>query len=784
MDISPDVIISLIGIITFGLLIIPTALRWRTKENATYTLFFYLALSLVWNVGILIKSLAVSQNAIPQTFFGWVTSISQVAMPVVFGALTPAFFKRTRILYRYWIFGVIILSAWLVIKLNIYDVAGLITSYLPPNTELNIVSYYMTFLIWGTATVMSLWVLHTGFKAYPQAQYRNRFIYWLGGILILTAANILILLEIPNLLWIGALVNIIGSLLVTYTIIKSHPPVLKLVTAHILQSVAMTTILGIILFALLNTAYLMNTRQVSSGNVLLWLIVMSIAAALVLPQLTKWLEELLGKILIGTRIDETGILHNYSQNVSSDWDFAKLSTQALQFILQEMQVEKGAIFIDDGDGSGHVTLRLIAEKEMPQLEIGYFFGNNPLIEHLRQKQTSVTQYDLDVLPEYQAMDEICKLWLGNVKADIFLPLILRRKQMVGILALGPKPGHKPYLPQDLARLHALTNQIALDLDKAKLFGQLGAVNQKLGELSSEITTVDKGKTDFLSIASHELRTPLTHIHGYTSMLLEATDEDVQNPEYLQYILNGIARGSTRLKDVVDLVFDVSRADIGKLDIIANPVNLTDVIRQAEEGQRSAIEQRNHTLIISGVDQLPTIEGGRDRLAQAVSHLLNNAIKYTPDGGTITITGRRVNEDEDNPKVELIITDTGIGVAPHDHKRIFEKFYRVGNVEHHSTSSVKFKGAGPGLGLPLVKGIVRAHGGDIWVESPEYNEKECPGSQFHLVLPVKAPARKLGPIPNVTDSMAETRLWRSEDIKIIKEKVVKEKLEEERKKSAE
>jgi signal transduction histidine kinase len=87
-------------------------------------------------------------------------------------------------------------------------------------------------------------------------------------------------------------------------------------------------------------------------------------------------------------------------------------------------------------------------------------------------------------------------------------------------------------------------------------------------------------------------------------------------------------------------------------------------------------------------------------------------------------------------VEIVVSDTGIGIAPEELERIFEKFYRVGDVLLHSTGRTKFKGAGPGLGLTIARGIVEAHGGRIWAESPGYDEETCPGGEFHIVLPVQ------------------------------------------------
>ena len=111
-------------------------------------------------------------------------------------------------------------------------------------------------------------------------------------------------------------------------------------------------------------------------------------------------------------------------------------------------------------------------------------------------------------------------------------------------------------------------------------------------------------------------------------------------------------------------------------------------------------------------------------------MLTNAIKYTPDGGKISLDGRKLPGF-----IEVVIRDTGIGIDPEDQSIIFEKFTRLGNISLHSSGKTKFKGGGPGLGLHIAKGIIEAHGGAIWVESPGYDEETFPGSTFHILLPM-------------------------------------------------
>ena len=111
----------------------------------------------------------------------------------------------------------------------------------------------------------------------------------------------------------------------------------------------------------------------------------------------------------------------------------------------------------------------------------------------------------------------------------------------------------------------------------------------------------------------------------------------------------------------------------------------------------------------------------------------------------------------------MVADTGIGIDPEHHDKIFEKFFRVDDTLHHSTGKTKFKGAGPGLGLTLVKGIADAHGGRVWVESLGHDEVNCPGSKFHFAIPIQQPKETAAEGPSLKQSQIETRHWRRSDL---------------------
>jgi signal transduction histidine kinase len=181
------------------------------------------------------------------------------------------------------------------------------------------------------------------------------------------------------------------------------------------------------------------------------------------------------------------------------------------------------------------------------------------------------------------------------------------------------------------------------------------------------------------------------------------------------------------------MIDVSLIDNKLLSLHYQPFWLNRLLEVILREFETSVMERHHTVQVQsfpGIDELNF--GDEERLFQAFRNLISNAIKYTPDGGKITIEGRKLPGF-----IEVIISDTGIGIDPKDQTNIFEKFAQVGSTTLHSSGKTKFKGGGPGLGLPITKGILEAHGGTIWVESPGHDEVHCPGSSFHVLLPIYA-----------------------------------------------
>ena len=266
--------------------------------------------------------------------------------------------------------------------------------------------------------------------------------------------------------------------------------------------------------------------------------------------------------------------------------------------------------------------------------------------------------------------------------------------------------------------------------RLEMEARVAYITNELIEVRQTLEKLDRSKSNFISVAAHELKTPLTLIEGYTEMIRDLVAQS--GNDQIDTLLSGVNIGINRLREIIDDMIDVSLIDNDLLSLNLQPILISQHLALLQRELESAIQDRRQTLQIDNFPGSETwIYADSERLYQALKNVISNAIKFTPDQGRITIDGRSLPGF-----IELTITDTGIGISTENQTRIFENFGQVERVNLHSSGKTKFKGGGPGLGLPITRGIIEAHGGTIWVESPGYDEEKCPGSTFHILIPIR------------------------------------------------
>ena len=304
----------------------------------------------------------------------------------------------------------------------------------------------------------------------------------------------------------------------------------------------------------------------------------------------------------------------------------------------------------------------------------------------------------------QAHDDVIKL--GGLTTELGLTQAAERG--------WPLPGSPPlYVEGDL--VGPGDQRLSVGITYAPLWGSDGRLLNLIANLRdiTRFREAEEMKSTFISVISHELKTPVALIKGYAGTLRR---KDAHwDSETWDESLAVIEEESDRLDELINNLLDASRLQTGVLKLDLGYVALDRMADSLLEKFRT--QTSSHLLAADFPRDFPTVPGDEERLRQVLANLLNNAIKYSPQGGTIRVSGR-VQADQ----VVVTVQDEGIGLAPEDQERIFERFTRVDNALSRKTQGV-------GLGLYLVRAILDAHGGRIWVQS-----RPSMGAVFHFSLP--------------------------------------------------
>jgi len=291
---------------------------------------------------------------------------------------------------------------------------------------------------------------------------------------------------------------------------------------------------------------------------------------------------------------------------------------------------------------------------------------------------------------------------------LILPLRTRR-ELLGALVIAANDPDRVMTDEKLPLAEILAERAALAIENSTLYTEQVEARRKVEDLS-------RLKDEFLSIASHELRTPVTSIKGYTQLAKTLIHENdlATSEEYLDIALDQIDRMSRLILELLD----VSRIETGRLEIRHEPIPWVHFVRDVVHRHHTAVSDRRIHVQIADTNK--TVNGDRDRLEQVLGNLLENAVKYSPDGSEIF-----VGVEDRGDHLVTSVCDRGIGIPTDEIAQVFERFHRGRQV-----SSTNYGGLG--LGLYITKQIIERHGGAIWVES-----KEGAGTTFYFTLPAEA-----------------------------------------------
>ncbi|MCP4142396.1 MAG: GAF domain-containing protein [Chloroflexi bacterium] len=601
-------------------------------------------------------------------------------------------------------------------------------------------SFGIISLAWLSFTLGSLFTFRRAYKNTRQPLHRNRLSYWLPALALLFSADALFINFLPN--W-GAPFRLLGAGMLAYVIITHHLPDLQQITRSAL--IYLSTTLLASLFYLLGFSLAQNLFPtfVDSNPRLAGTVVALLLATVYRPML-NFIERIVDHWMRIENVDASQTINEYSQSISNILDMERLANVTVSLIMEAMGIKRGFLFLVDKENKedgNHYALRAVRNAGERPINVIWLNEEGPISQHLAEKQQPLLQFDLDVLPLFKNSHPEERNWLNRLDAEVYVPIFAKR-EWIGLFVLGGKLSGNRYSKENLLTLSALAGQTAVALENARLVENLIELNNKvrdayrdLENTKRDLEKIDRTKSDFISIASHELRTPLTVMRGYTEMLLE-------NPtleKAVRQMLKGIHDGTLRLHEIMDSLFDIAQIDARTLELELEPIDVGKLISEVSISLNKRAKEREQNILLD-LPPLPGIKADPNTLRKVFYHLISNAIKFTPNEGEIIIRGKTLpfsNESLPEGGLEIIVSDTGIGIDPNFTEIIFTKFYQPNEqLNKHSTGKSKFKGSGVGLGLALSRGIVEAHGGKVWAESSGHDEENFPGSHFHVTLPLR------------------------------------------------
>ncbi|MGE0277307.1 MAG: protein kinase [Nitrospiraceae bacterium] len=406
------------------------------------------------------------------------------------------------------------------------------------------------------------------------------------------------------------------------------------------------------------------------------------------------------------------------QSISGILEIKELLDRILEAATAVVGAERGYLLLDE---DGHLELK-IAKGLVPQeFDTQAFDFSRKLVFEVERTKQPLWTTDAQIDPRFADNESIRQYGLRSI---LCVPL-LRRETLLGIVYLDNRLVANLFTDRHLKLITAFAGQAAIAIENASSYRELQSLadtlEQKVAERTKELTAandklheLDVMRTQFVSVVSHELRTPLTGLKGYLENMLEGVTGPLGEKQI--HYLGRMKYNVERLTRMVNDLLDLTRIDAGRIELERIALPISNVLFEVIETMQPVARPKNIGLIIEHDPRAGSINADRDKFHQIMINLIQNAIKFTPSGGQITVAAK-----PSGWHVEFCVSDTGCGIDPTEAGKIFTRFYCGKSTASHER--------GAGLGLAITQGLVKLHGGDIWV-----NSMIGEGSRFYFTIP--------------------------------------------------
>jgi len=702
----------ILAVCCLGFTILAVVVLYANYRNSSNRWLGGFALgALLWLLANLLANNA--SNASTNLLFSRLTLVGAALLPLTYLFFCVSFTRArlSRVTRLGFYMPVALLLATLPTKLYIASIS-------PDGKEINPGIAYGALLLVLTAYFTYGTVLLVGeYRRSKQMRRRQLYYILLGTILTvvpaMTLSAVLPLLGYSQGVEAAPALSIIFALFTTVAILKHHLFDIRFFVVRA-ATYGFTTLLVSLFYALPAVWVLTRLSHVHlSVSEVFELAIVLLVLAVLYRYVIRWFDHLTKHIFYRNYYDPQDVLDRFGNLLAHTIETDRLQQESKQIIIDTLNVSFVEFWLE---GS--------AAAERAELLFGQGFTQNVLL------------LDDDTLNHREVIDRL--------KQDGIAVIVQLRttRDKPGYIALGAKKSGELFSEKDTRLLNTIADELAISFQNALHFEEIQNFNlllqERVGKATSQLRRsnhrlreLDSTKDDFISMASHQLRTPLTSVKGYLSMVLEGDAGELNNNQ--RKLLEQSYRSSQQMVFLISDLLNLSRLNTGKFVIEPTPVDLSELV-QFEVGQlEETARSRNISLKYERPAKFPSLMLDETKIHQVVMNFIDNAIYYTPSGGTVTIALR-----ETPGYVEYTVKDTGIGVPKDAQRKLFSKFFRADNAQ-------KARPDGTGLGLFMAKKVVAAQGGALIFESEE-GKGSTFGFRFNKAKHVVSP-------PGATDTKA-------------------------------
>lgn len=607
-----------------------------------------------------------------------------------------------------------------------------------------------SFYISGYFSLGLINLLRKYFKTSGIQKLQVKYVFWgyfLASNLAMSTNLILPWFGNFSLNWLGQILALFMAGFTVYAVVRYRLMNIKLVITRSLLYFFLTLlvtgsfVLGIFLTGQFFTDQGVGKYWVSA--------IIALAVVLGLEPLKQFFAKITDRIFYKEKIDYTQVLEEVSQIINEEIELKQLVERLNLELKDKLKLREAYLLL----ASGKECYLRVDELEEEKTRRRFHQRKNTacyqgsLIKYLKQTGELVVTDELERMmldeADIRKQTNLRKILvdLQELKAAMAIP-VFKEKKMSAILILGNKISGDVFIGDEFHLVQVISPQIASALEKSKLYqkvtsfniklqeevdratAKLKKTNLQLQEANEHLKQLDKAKSEFMSIASHQLRTPLTGIMGYLSMILQGDYGKVKADQ--KKIMKEVFQAAQRLIRLVNVFLNITRIEAGRFVLNYAEVDMHELVgKEVKELMPNAKKKGLKLVYNKPKKKLPKAIVDMDKIKDVAINLIDNSIKYTEEG-SVTISLDAYNKNS----LQVTVKDTGIGIAPVEAKKLFQKFVRAGG-------GAKIEAGGSGLGLYIVKKIVEAHEGKVWAESEGVGK----GSTFKVVLPYNGKKKK-------------------------------------------